>query len=487
VRIRVRSGWRNHTGNQGCDPLRISSPESLRQLVDLVREAEDREVTVRAVGSGHSWSDVTLTGGFLAEPHGLAHALPLETELLRDDADATRLARCGSGIRLKALNDHLDLEGRALLQMGGYDGQTVAGVVSTSTHGSGIRLGPICDFVRSLDLVASGGEVYRIEPAGGITDPEAYAARHPDRTLVQDDRFFDAARVGVGCLGLIHSLVLEVGERYWLREIRRLRRWGEVREELRAREALGGQRHYEVYISPYSLEDDDHCLVTTRHPTYGPAETPKDRNRNSVPEFVATLSITPKLLDLIYTARPSLTPWLLDQGLRAIADEEFTNLSFRVLNIGTANLLPAYSSEIGVPVDAEGSHIEALERIKRIATRRREVGSVYQTSPIALRFVRASSACLSMMEGRDTMMIELIQATRTEGGFELLAAYEEALYDLGGRPHWGQVNSLTGSHDLVRSLYPRYDEWQEVHARLNASGVFDSPFSKRVGLSRGGV
>jgi hypothetical protein len=87
------------------------------------------------------------------------------------------------------------------------------------------------------------------------------------------------------------------------------------------------------------------------------------------------------------------------------------------------------------------------------------------------------------MEARDTMMIELIQMTRTEGGFELLAAYEEALYDLGGRPHWGQVNTLTGSHELVRSLYPRYDDWQQIHRQLNASRVFDGPFSKRAGIS----
>jgi len=487
VRVEVRAGWRNHTGNQGCDPLRTYRPGSPAELSELVREAESLGQPVRAVGSGHSWSDVALTGGFLIEPQGLAQPLDLEPELLREGVANERLARCESGIRLRELNAVLDAEGRALLQMGGYDGQTVAGVVSTSTHGSGIGLGPICDFVRSFDLVASGGAVHRIEPADGPTAPDAYAARHPDRTLVQDDRWFDAARVGIGCLGVIHSLILEVGERYWLREVRTLRPWGEVREELRAREVLGGHRHYEVYISPHSLEDRDHCLVTTRDPTDGPATTPPDRERNSLPEFFAMLPITPRVLNLICDVRPSITPWLLDRSLEALADKEFTNLSFKVLNIGTANLLPAYSSEIGVPVDAEGSHIEAVERIKRIAARHREAGSVYHTSPISLRFVRASTACMSMMEGRDTMMIELIQATRTEGGFELLAAYEEALYDLGGRPHWGQVNTLTGSHDLVRSLYPRYDEWQEVHARLNASGVFDSPFSKRTGLSGGAV
>jgi len=479
----VRSAWRNHTRNQGCDPLRLSRPESLEELVELVREAESASVTVRAVGSGHSWSDVALTAGFLVEPGGLARPLALEPELLRDEVDPERLARCEAGIRLRELNRHLDTEGRALLQMGGYDAQTVAGVLSTSTHGSGIDLGPICDFVRSLDVVASGGAVYRIEPADGPTDPEAYAARHPDRALVQDDRWFDAARVGMGCLGAIYSVLLEVCPRYWLREVRTLRPWGELREELRGRELIARHRHFEVYVSPYSLEDEDSCLVTTRDPTDEPARRPRDRERNSIPEFVAGLSITPHVLNLIFDLRPALTPRLLERALGALADEEYTNLSFRVLNIGTANLLPAYSSEIGVPVDAHGSHIEAVERIKRIAARRREIGSVYHTSPISLRFVRSSSAFMSMMEGRDTMMIELIQATRTEGGFELLAAYEEALYDLGGRPHWGQVNTLTGSHDLIRSLYPRLDDWLEIHGRLNASGVFDSPFSKRVGLA----
>jgi hypothetical protein len=486
VRLKVRAGWRNHTGNQGCDPLRRYTPETLDELVELVREAERSGCTLRAVGSGHSWSDVALTGGFLVEPGGLTRPLDLEEDLLLPEADAASLMRCEAGITLRALNDHLDAQERALLQMGGYDAQTVAGVISTSTHGSGIELGPITDFVRSLDVVGSGGRVYRIERVDGPTDAERYRERYPDRTLVKDDHWFDAARVGMGCLGVIYAATLETGERYWLREERTLRPWGEVREELRDRDAIRGHRHYEVYISPYSLADDDDCLVTTRHPTDRPPENPRDRRRNSLPEFFASLSITAKLLNLICDLRPSVTPRLLDAALRALADKEYTNLSYKVLNIGTANLLPAYSSEIGVPVDASASHLEAIDRIRRIAERYREVGSVYHTSPISLRFVKESSAYMSMMQGRDTMMIELIQMTRTEGGFELLAAYEEALYDLGGRPHWGQVNTLTGSNDLVRTLYKRYIDWQDVHRRLNASGVFDSPFSKRTGLAERG-
>jgi hypothetical protein len=90
---------------------------------------------------------------------------------------------------------------------------------------------------------------------------------------------------------------------------------------------------------------------------------------------------------------------------------------------------------------------------------------------------------MSMMQGHDTMMIELIELSRCDGGYELLAAYERELGRLGGRPHWGQVNTLTASDGLLDSMYPRYPDWLRVHNELNSSGVFDSPFTERVGIS----
>jgi hypothetical protein len=54
---------------------------------------------------------------------------------------------------------------------------------------------------------------------------------------------------------------------------------------------------------------------------------------------------------------------------------------------------------------------------------------------------------------------------------------------LGGRPHWGQLNTLNANRETLDRLYPRYRDWLKVHGELNASGVFNSPFSKRVGIS----
>ncbi|HEY2768327.1 MAG TPA: FAD-binding protein, partial [Solirubrobacteraceae bacterium] len=83
ARVTLRRRWQNDTGNQGIDPLRQVTPTTLEELRALVREAERDGCTVRAVGSGHSWSDVALTDGILVHPTGLTRPLDLEPDLLR--------------------------------------------------------------------------------------------------------------------------------------------------------------------------------------------------------------------------------------------------------------------------------------------------------------------------------------------------------------------------------------------------------------------
>lgn len=479
----VRTTWANHLGNQSIDPLRIYEPETVEQIAEIVRAAEAAGVTTRAVGSGHSWSDVALTSGFLIKTSRLSRVPALEPDFIRPEWEARRLVRTEAGIRIKELNSYLDASGLALTNMGGYDHQTVAGVISTSTHGSGITFGPLNDFVRSLDLVASAGRVYRIERADGPTDRAAYEAHHAERrTLVQDDHWFDAVCVGMGCMGIVCTAMLEVEAKYFLRETRRFHTWQQVREDLEAGEVLRTNRHYEVLFSPYKRKHEYPCLVTTRNYTENPRHKWfTKRSRNWLVELSSSFPLTPHLINLVAGLRPSLSPFLLETAIRALVKDEYDEVSYKVLNIGAANVLPAYSCEIGIPMD--GRHIRAVDRLIEVAEERRRIGDVYQSSPISFRFVKASPAYMSMMSGVDTMMIELIELNRSDGGYELVEAYEEALYALGGRPHWGQVNTLTGSHGLVASMYPRYGDWLDVYQQLNASGAFDSPFTRRVGIS----
>ena len=220
--------------------------------------------------------------------------------------------------------------------------------------------------------------------------------------------------------------------------------------------------------------------MTTRNPYADPKKVAQmDRARSELVEPAARDRRTPGRINKLLRKHPRLAPLLLALSMLALVKRTYVQVSYKVFNIGAANLVPAYSGEIAIPTD--GRHIEAVERIFEVAGAQRRDAKVYQTSPIALRFVKASPAYLSMMHGGETMMIELIELHGSKGAVELIDAYEEALTGLGGRPHWGQINTLRPGD--VAAMYPRYADWQRIHRSMNATGVFDSPFSERVGIA----
>jgi hypothetical protein len=437
---------------------------------------------VRAVGARHSWSDVALTDGYLVEPRNLSGLIELDDGTLRDAVAGQPLARVLAGTHLHQLNPALEHAGLALPNMGGYDAQTLSGVVATSTHGSGLRWGPFPDLVRSLELVVAGGRVVRVEPGDGISDTQRFAAEFGDtRALIQDDDTFWAAVCGIGCMGVVYALVIDVRERFWLNEVRTLSTWESVRDSLTPDGVLGDGDHYELFLNPYAGDDAEHrVLVTRRAECPEPVGLPEDKlERHPLTELEASSPITWFLMRLAARFLPGLVADRFDGLLEGMCDDGYANSSYKVFNIGEANHLPAYSMELGVSLDGN-RHLECIDRLLAIAAERRDHDRLHHTSPIALRFVAPSKAFASMMHDRPTMMIELIMIDGTKGGERLLAGYEQALADLGVRPHWGQLNALTRAR--IDELYPRWPDWMAVEQRFNASGVFDSPFTRRAGI-----
>ncbi|MEJ7824246.1 MAG: hypothetical protein WKF48_02395 [Solirubrobacteraceae bacterium] len=162
--------------------------------------------------------------------------------------------------------------------MGGYDHQTVAGVISTSTHGSGTTYGPLNDNAHSLDIVVSGGRVLRVERADGPTDHAAFLAHHGERRrLIRDDDVFDAVAVGMGCMGIICTALIEVQPRFHLREVREMHPGAKVRADLLDGAVLDGNEHYELVFSPYRRRHEYPCLVTTRNTVADPSHKMLDK------------------------------------------------------------------------------------------------------------------------------------------------------------------------------------------------------------------
>lgn len=193
--------WQNVIDNQHCTPSAIRSPSSLQDLIAIVQEAKSTGKTVRAVGSGHSFSNIAITynsNSILVKPQGMKQVRITNPSVLLPDAIPSKLVTVESGITIAALNQTLDTMGLALTNMGAFDGQTISGAISTGTHGTGVSLGPIGSSVRAVVLVSESGTVCQIEPKKGISDPTKFKNKNHDIVLKQDDDWFHSIVVSMG-------------------------------------------------------------------------------------------------------------------------------------------------------------------------------------------------------------------------------------------------------------------------------------------------
>jgi len=289
-------------------------------------------------------------------------------------------------------------------------------------------------------------------------------------------------------MGIVDSLLLEVRPEFWLHERRVVSTWEDVWRQLEDG-ILTRHDHYELFLNPYARKGDGRheLLVTTRDEVPRPEHpSPGDGERHPLLEMESSFPLVWAGLRLAARFAPSFPRARFGDTLRRMEDPSYTQISYRVFNIGAANKLPAYSMEIGVPVEGD-NHLRAIDRIIEVAEEcAQRPRRLFHTSPISFRFVAPSKAYASMMHGKPTMMIELILISETRNGRELLAEHERRLADLGGRPHWGQFNTLGPERSQLERLYPRWAAWLAARERFNPTGVFDSDFTDRIGISRRG-
>jgi L-gulonolactone oxidase len=236
--------WINWTGDERCAPAAVARPRSVAELAAAVRDAAAAGRTVRVAGAGHSFGDLVATDGVLLQLDALSGVLAVDR--------AAGWVRVGAGTRLHALNAALDGLGLALPNLGDIDRQSVAGAVSTATHGTGARLGNLATQVEELELVLADGTVLRCAPG------------------TEELR---AARVSLGALGVLATVTLRVVPAFRLRGEDRARPLAETLARLD--EHVAGSDHIEFYVFPHS----DRALTRTNTRTDAPAAPPGRRRR----------------------------------------------------------------------------------------------------------------------------------------------------------------------------------------------------------------
>jgi L-gulono-1,4-lactone dehydrogenase len=496
MRTGTRIKWKNYVGNQLADPLMLHTPATLGELIDIIQEAKKKTLKIKAVGAGHSTSDIMLSDDYMIDIRKINRILPTSSlDLKQAYKDDTNLIFAEAGIHLFQLNKALDNMGKALINMGAYTGQTLAGVISTSTHGSGITLGAFPSYVRAIILVDENGALHQIEMAGvkSISKDSAKIDGGHSVTFMADDDHFRAVAVSMGCMGLIYAVVLQVTDHYLLKETREFSTWNKVKKMIDFENLLKENRHIEVLVSPYAFTANEHkCLLTRRN------MPDKDEKKSLIPRghrkwfFEVLLFIIPStvidfFMRLIINHFPKMIPGLVRGMFASLTDRCYVDKSFKVLDLGRANNLSAYAMELTFPSD---QFTKAVDAILELSNSSVQEGRQYLTGPVSLRFIRTNSFFLSMQyaddadeKGKYVCMIEFPTVRRAFGGYELLSRIESAMRLFNSRPHWGQVNHVGGEgKESLHKLYPKFNDWLKVYRHYSKEGRFQNNFTRRCGI-----
>ena len=425
--------WTNWAGQQHCAPEVVEKPADEQQLIEAVVGAASRGLTVRVAGSGHSFTDAVCTDGCLIDLSGMGRVLDVDPE--------QRLVTIEAGIVIHDLAEELATHGLALENQGDIDVQSLAGAISTATHGTGERFGNLGSRVESVRVITAAGQALDLD-----------AASDHDGLL--------AARASVGALGVISRITIQTVPAFTIHRIDEPKPLAEALGRLD--ELVARNDHFELFAFPHA----DQCLTYSSRRTDEPPE-PRSRWRAYVDDEL----VTNKGLGLLMRAgraRPSATPAIGRLLGRLVSRSEHKDASHRVY----AHERKVRFTEMEYAIPREHAR-EALERVLQMI-RRRQVQVAF---PIELRFAAPDDALLSTANGRDTAYIAVHQLIGME--FESYFRGVEAIMDeYDGRPHWGKRH-----YQSAATLAPRYPGWerfQAVRKRLDPDGVFSNDYVDRV-------
>ena len=424
--------WRNWAGNQKANPLSIEAPKSVSELSAIVSRASEQGQKVKAVGSGHSFTSAAATNGRMIRLENLNGILHID--------HASCQVTVGAGTRLSDLNMLLHTEGLALANLGDIAYQTVAGAISTSTHGTGKALTGLAGQVVAMKLIDGQGEIIECS-----------------KTL--NPQIFDVARVSVGALGIITEYTLQAVPSFRLRALEQPMRLDDVLEN--AHDLASAHDHFEFFWIPHTK-----WALTKRNNRTEDELQPLPRVKGWIDKtFMENYAFG--ALCRVGRARPSLIPRLAT-ALPSSGSREYVDQSFKIF--ASPRIVRFYEMEHALPVEAL---VPALKEICAMVDRK----GYLLNFPVEVRFTKGDDVPLSTAYGRDSAYI----AVHVYKGMECEPFFrdvEDILREYDARPHWGKMHYRDAEE--LSKLYPRWDEFIALRNQLDPQRTFSNAYSDTV-------
>jgi FAD-linked oxidoreductase len=438
------SDWRNWAGNVTASPRRIASPGSAAEVADEVRRAASDGQTIRMTGSGHSFTPTAVTDGVLLRPDRL-------TAIRSIDAAAGTVT-VEAGCPLHVLNAELLARGLSLANMGDIQVQTVAGATQTGTHGTGRDVGGMAAQVAGLELVLADGRIVTCSadsPDGGLTGPDGSPAN-----------LLDAARVGLGALGIVTAVTFGVVPAFLLEAREEPMSWTQVISHLD--ELTTDNEHFEFYWFPHS----EGCLTKRNNRSDGPAR-PLPRWRYLVDDEFLSNSVF-GLTNQVARRVPAAIPAINSVAAKALGSRTYTDAAYKVFT--SPRRVRFKEEEYAVPRAALS---DVLAEVRSLFQRR----DWRISFPIEVRVTPSDDVWLSTAYGRDSAYVA-IHVFHSAPHEQYFTDVEAVMTSVGGRPHWGKMH--TRDADYFRGAYPRMAEFVALRDRLDPDRRFGNAYLRQV-------
>lgn len=425
--------WRNWAGNQRAAARRVVTPRTTDEVAAAVRAAGEDGLPVRMTGAGHSFTGAAVAPGVRLLPAGLTAVRSVDT--------ATGLVTVEAGLPLHRLNKLLDDHGLALANMGDIEQQTVAGAVQTATHGTGRDAAGLVSQVAALELVLADGDMVTC-------------------SREQRPELFDAARAGLGALGVITAITWRTVPAFLLRAREEPMKWAEVLARLD--ELTESNEHFEFYWFPHT----EGCLTKRNNRSAGPAAPLPGWRRWLDDEFLSNTVFG--LTNRFTRAVPAAVPAVNGISARALGARSYTDTSHKVFT--TPRRVRFKEQEYAIPRE-------------RLAATLRDLRALYEKKdwrisfPIEVRVLPPEDAWLSMAYERPTAFIAIHVYHRNRHD-DYFRGVEELLTAVGGRPHWGKLHTRDAAY--LETVYPRFADFCELRDRLDPERRFTNPYLRHL-------
>jgi L-gulono-1,4-lactone dehydrogenase len=427
--------WRNWAGTATAEPARWYWPRTVEAIAAAVKEAASAGLTVRALGSGHSFTPAGVTSGAALDLSGWTGIVSADTQ--------TGLVTVRSGTTIRALNAALDTLGLAMPNLGDIDAQTISGAISTGTHGTGARLGGIATQVAAVELVLADGSVVSCS-----------ARERPE--------LFAAATISVGALGVISTITLRCVPAFTLTADERPLPLAEVTS--RFTEFAADNDHFEFYWFPYG----HNALVKRNNRVKDQGSPPALPAWRRYWEYEVMENAAFGTLCRAGRAMPGLIKPLNRLAAATLSKRSYADTSHRVFV--TSRRVRFVESEYAVPRD---SVLDVLAELRARVPR-----LVHPVMfPVEVRVAAADDIWLSTAYGRDSAYIAIHQYVGLPY-LDYFGLFESIAATVGGRPHWGKMHTLDAGR--LGALYPRFADFLRVRDETDPERRFANPYLERV-------